>query len=500
MFETAELGHRIEKAQYESEVPVLRSDLLEAQYTVLEKKAFPVIVIIGGVDGAGKGETVNLLNEWLDPRHVQVAAFAPPEPNESERPRLWRYWMRLPPRGSMGILFGSWYTDPIVGRVAGRTRRGEFDAAIEEIVRLERMLADGGALIVKFWFHLSKKEQKKRLEKLDRDANETWRVTRADWKQFERYDEYAEVSERALRLTSTESAPWRVVEAGDSRYREITVGRTLLEAMRERLSGAEKPPPPKLVDASNETPLVRSVEEETPLARMDLTSKVSEEEYDVELEKLQGRLGRLAKRAWSSKVSVVLAFEGMDAAGKGGAIRRVTAALDARQYDVVPIAAPTDEERAQPYLWRFWRRLPRHGHFTIFDRSWYGRVLVERVERFCGESDYERAYGEINDFEAQLAASDTVVLKFWLQTSKEEQLRRFEERESTRFKRFKITPEDWRNRDKWDAYQAAATDMIERTGTDLAPWHLVEAEDKLFARLKVLRIVVKSLEKALKPG
>ena len=493
MFEASEIGHKIDKAVFAREEPRLRAELLDVQYALKEHGRFPVIVLIGGVDGAGKGETVNILNEWMDPRHIHTAAFAPPSDEERQRPRMWRYWMSLPPRGRIGILFGSWYTDPIVDRVYGRSRRSDLDASIEEINRFEQMLADEGALILKFWFHLSKKDQKKRLEAIDRDKKRTWRVTRADWKQFEYYDKFFQVSEHTLRLSSNGHAPWIVVEGKDPHYRYLTVGKVLLESLKKRL--AEKAG--SRDTQSHAAPIVRPIDSRDVLSQLDLKVKLTETEYKSQIDKWQGRLAVLARDERFARLGVTLAFEGMDAAGKGSTIRRLTGALDARQYHIIPVAAPTDEERAQPYLWRFWRHLPRKGRITIYDRTWYGRVLVERIEGFCSEADWMRAYGEINDFEEQLVRSDTVLLKFWMQISKEEQLRRFREREKTRFKRFKITDEDWRNRKKWDLYQNAAADMIERTSTEISPWTLVEANDKKHARIKVLRTVVRRIEQAL---
>jgi polyphosphate:AMP phosphotransferase len=494
MLDIAENGHVIDKETYDAEEPALRADLLDAQYALKENGTFPVLVIIAGVDGAGKGETVNLLNEWLDARRVHVAAFGPRSEEQAERPPLWRYWMELPRSGSVGILFGSWYTEPVVDRVFRRTRQGDLDASIRQILRLEQMLSDEGALILKFWFHLSKKDQKARLEALDRDKKRTWRVTRADWKQFEKYDEYVEVSEHTLRFTSTSAAPWIIVDAKDRRYRELTVGRTIRDALQRRLAAAA----PAADTPATPGPVVRAFDGRNALEGIDLNATTGDEEYHAQLDDLQERLGRLASGKRFQRIGAALAFEGMDAAGKGGAIRRLTPALDVRQYDVIPVAAPTEEEKARPYLWRFWRHLPSKGRFTLYDRSWYGRVLVERVEGFCSEADWRRAYDELNDFEEQLVESGIVVVKFWLQLSKDEQLKRFQQRETTRFKRFKITPEDWRNRDKWDAYQAAAADMIERTSTQHAPWTLVAANDKKFARLEVLRTTVRTLERALK--
>jgi polyphosphate:AMP phosphotransferase len=494
VFETAEVGHAIDKATYEKAVPDLREALLEAQWGLHENHGFPVVVLIAGVDGAGKGETVNLLHAWMDPRHIHTVAFSAPTEEEQQRPRMWRYWRALPPKGKIGILFGSWYTEPIVNRVWGRCSSADLENEIERINAFEKMLADEGALIVKFWFHLSKKAQKKRLKAIDADPKRTWRVTKADWRQFERYDDYYSVSEHTLRLTSTGHAPWIVVEGADERYRSLTVGTVLLQAIRNRLDAPADQPAPR----SHAAPLVKPIDNVTILDRMDLTRRVGPKKYRSELETWQGELNRLVRHKRFADLSVIAAFEGMDAAGKGGAIRRITGALDARQYQTIPVAAPTDEERAQPYLWRFWRHLPRRGRLTIYDRTWYGRVLVERIEGFCAEADWMRAYAEINQFEQELLEGGVVLCKFWLQISPDEQLRRFQEREKTGFKRFKITAEDWRNRDKWDAYQQAAADMIERTSTEIAPWTLVEAEDKNWARMKILRTLAGAIEDALR--
>jgi polyphosphate kinase 2 (PPK2 family) len=298
------------------------------------------------------------------------------------------------------------------------------------------------------------------------------------------YDRFARVSEETLRETSTANAPWIVVEGSDPEYRAVTVGKTILEAMKKRLSA----PPERRVAKSRAAPFVRSVDKLHVLRRMDLTQALEKERYQKRLEKFQRRLALATRNPKFRDHNVVCVFEGMDAAGKGGAIRRITQALDARLYHTIPIAA---------YLWRFWRHVPRKGRITLYDRSWYGRVLVERIEGFCAEADWMRAYGEINDFEMQLARNGAVIVKYWLQISKEEQYKRFKEREKTRFKRFKITAEDWRNREKWDAYQLAAADLIERTSTTQAPWVLVEANDKYHARLKVIEALVRALEQAL---
>jgi len=493
VFEAAELGHKLSKGEYKRIEPRLRADLLDAQYALHKNGKFPVVVLISGVRGAGKGETVNLLNEWMDPRHIHTHAFDNPSDEERERAPMWRYWRVLPPKGRIGILFGSWYTAPIIDRVFKTSSAKDLMQSIEEINHFERMLADEGALILKFWFHLSKKGQKKRLRKLEEDPETSWRVTKRDWDFFKLYDRFYRISEDTLRETSTGHAPWIVVEGSDPEYRAVTVGKTLLEAMRSRLAEAAPKPPARSIAA----PIVRPVDKLHILGKMDLSLKVDKQRYEDRLEKFQRRLALATRHPRFRERNVVCVFEGMDAAGKGGAIRRITAALDARLYHTIPVAAPTDEERAQAYLWRFWRHLPRKGRLTLYDRSWYGRVLVERIEGFCSEADWMRAYSEINDFEEQLARNGAIIVKYWLQISKEEQYRRFKERERTRFKQFKITPEDWRNREKWDGYQTAAADMIERTSTAHAPWVLVESNDKYHARIKVLSSLVRAIEKAL---
>jgi polyphosphate:AMP phosphotransferase len=493
MFESAELGHKVDKATFDAEAPKLREALLEVQAELAEKAKFPVVILIGGVDGAGKGETVNLLNEWMDPRHIRTHAMGSPSDEERERPAFFRFWRALPPKGKIGIFFGSWYTAPIVDRALGTTKGAELDRALEEIVRFERMLTDEGALVLKFWFHLSKKAQRARLKELEKSAKTRWRVTTQDWENFERYDKFYSVSERALRHTSRAEAPWIVVEGQDARYRSLTVAKTILESLKKRLEEGDKH-----ATASIAPPVVPTIDRVNVLQTLDMSRTLDKKAYDDELEALQGKLALLVRDAgFARKKSAVLVFEGSDAAGKGGAIRRVTGALDARQYAVVPIAAPTEEERAQPYLWRFWRHVPRRGRLTIFDRSWYGRVLVERVEGFCKDRDWLRAYSEINDFEEQLDRNGTLVVKFWLHIDKDVQLERFQQREQIGFKRYKITPEDWRNREKWDAYERAVSDMVDRTSTEVAPWTLVPAKDKHVARIHVLKTLCDRLEEVV---
>lgn len=493
MFESAELGHKISKAQYNSIVPNLRADLLDAQYDIGQLKQFSVLILINGVHGAGKGETANLLNAWMDPRHIYTHAFGEATEEERERPFMWRFWRKLPPKGSIGILFGNWYTEPIISHAYGRIKRAQLDQRTEEIIRFEHMLAQEGVLIVKFWFHVTKAVQRKSFRKLEEKSSTRWRVTEREWALHAMYDRFRSVSEHVLRMTSSAHAPWLVVEGTNARYRYATAGRILLDAMRKRLDAAKA----GTRTPNGVAPAPIAIDSRDVLNTLVLRHKLTAGDFNAQLEKYQGRLALLMRQPQFRKHCAVAVFEGMDAAGKGGVIRRITGALDARQYRVVAIAAPTEEERAQPYLWRFWRHVPRRGRVTIFDRSWYGRVLVERIEGFCQEGDWQRAYAEINDFEDQLVREGVVLAKFWLAISSEEQLKRFQEREQTRFKRFKITTEDWRNREKWQQYEHAVCDMIDRTSTEIAPWTLVEADNKYYARIKVLRTLCERLEEVL---
>ena len=491
MFESAELGHTIDKETFKKEVPKLRAALLDVQYDLLEKKDFPVVILVSGVDGSGKGETINLLYSWMDPRHISTLAFSEPSDEERSRPYMWRYWRALPPKGKVGVFAGSWYSQPIADRIAGTMRRTTLDDHLDDINRFEAMLVNEGALVLKFWFHLSKDGQKQRLKALEKDPRTAWRVTKESYERLKTYGKLQEVAGHVLRVTNTAKAPWIIVEGTDDAYRSLTVGRIVLDAIRRRLQQG-------LQQVPVAPPVIQTIDHKTVLSELDLTLKLDKKAYEHDLAKYQARLSELVRDPrFAGKRSLVLVFEGSDAAGKGGSIRRVGAALDARQYQIIPIAAPTDEERAQPYLWRFWRHIPRTGRVAVFDRSWYGRVLVERVEGFCSEADWLRAYAEINDFEHQLAGAGVVVVKFWLQISADEQLRRFKEREATDFKRFKITEEDWRNRERWDDYVLAACDMVDRCSTGSAPWTLVEANDKNYARAKVLKTICERLEVAL---
>jgi polyphosphate:AMP phosphotransferase len=501
VFETAQLGRKVSRAEFKEQEPVLRTELLEIQQQ-LRSASFPVILVFGGVDGAGKSETVNVLNEWMDPRGIITRAFEAPSEDERARPEFWRYWLALPPAGRIGIYLSSWYSRPLVDRAYDRIDIPAFDQRLDRIAAFEKELADDGALILKFWMHLGKKAQKKRLVDLEKDPLTRWRVTDTEKRHAKMYDAFATAAERLIQKTSTGQAPWEIVEGSDHNYRTLAVLARVRDAVRQRLAQAQeqRAAAPAKVQAKTKArrPAARRTNGAptgpTVLSQLDMTQSVSRKDYKVLLEQYQGKMNLLARKAKAAKVSTILVFEGADAAGKGGAIRRVMAALDAREYQVIPIAAPTDEEKAHHYLWRFWRHLPPAGRITVFDRTWYGRVLVERVEGFASEDAWSRAYAEINDFEEQLIEHHTVILKYWIHITKNEQLARFKAREDTAYKRYKITPEDWRNREKWEAYEQAVHDMVARTSTVAAPWTLVEGNDKNFARIKIIRTLCDRLE------
>jgi len=503
MFEAAELGRKVPKDEFDKAAPKLRMELLALQQR-LRLADFPVVIVFAGVDGAGKHETVNLLNEWMDPRWIITHAYGKPSEEESERPEFWRYWRDLPPRGKIGIFLSSWYSRPVLERVHGKVDQALFDEALDDVVTFEKMLADDGTLLLKFWMHMSKKAQAKRFKELEKDPLQSWRVTEKDWKNWRKFGRFVAAAERAIMRTSTGQAPWTIVEGVDERYRYLTVATAVRDAIRKHLVASEERNKagsvPSKGAAAKKKPGAGSssaIKGPTILQSLDMTQSLTREAYGTELKKQQGRVNRLFRKAQGKGTSVILIFEGWDAAGKGGAVRRLTAALDAHDYQIIPIAAPSDEEKAHHYLWRFWRHLSRAGRVTIFDRSWYGRVLVERVEGFASESEWMRAYAEINHFEEQLVRHGIVLVKYWLHITNEEQYRRFKERETTLYKQWKLTDEDWRNREKWDAYEQAVNDIAERTSTRLAPWTLVEANDKHFARVKVLRTLADRLQKAV---
>jgi polyphosphate:AMP phosphotransferase len=490
MLRAAAAGNSVSKHDFSTALPDLRLGLLNAQVD-LAGTDVPVVVIIAGDDRVGANGLVNRLNEWLDTRSMTTEVFTGTSEAERQRPDTWRLWMALPPRGRMALWVGG------LMRMARAHLRGEVsDAELQRwcthLRRSQRMWLADGALILKFFVHTPAKAQKSRLVKARKTGRDAWRYDERDWELADDLDDAVPTIERVLRETSVPAAPWTIVEGTDARYRDLSVAQSILAALRARLAVPEGAPP-----GVPDVPFVDADQHASVLDHVDLSRSVDKATYRRRLHRLQGRLHVAADEARRRGVSSVLAFEGWDAAGKGGAIRRLTAALEAGDYRVHAVAAPTPQERQYPYLWRFWRDVPADGRISIYDRTWYGRVLVERVEGLASPAQWQRAYDEILDFEEQLTEHGTFLAKFWIHISPEEQLARFQARQDTPYKKYKITDEDYRNREKWDDYVQAVDQMVVRTSVEAAPWHIISGNDKRNARLEVLTAVVDGLEHVL---
>ncbi len=490
LFDALQTGNKLDKEAFDRRELPLRRALLQAQ-NALHDADSPVIVIVAGAEGSGKGMLVHRLNEWMDPRTINTEAFWEASDEEQSRPSHWRFWRGLPPRGRIGIFFGSWYTQPLYKRSLRTWNKAEYHRSLQHICDLERMLCDDGAVLVKLWFHVSRETQQRQFAQEEPHRQQNLRTGLEDLVTDKLYKKLQKAGEQAIETTHSNTAPWHVIDAEDRLFRDITAGEIILSAMQRKLSGAVNPGPATSPPPAPETSALNSV---------DLSATLARPEYRNHLRARQSDLQALAWKARHQGRSVVALFEGWDAAGKGSSIRRVTQAIDPRLFRLNQYAAPTEQEHRYHYLWRFWRDLARDGTHSFFDRSWYGRVLVERVEGFAAEDEWQRAYHEINRFEEQLTDHGSLVLKFWIHVSPEEQLKRFQERENTPHKRYKITPEDWRNRDKRPAYEAAVEDMVARTSTPHAPWTLIAGEDKKFARIQILDTFCHAMSDWLKSG
>jgi polyphosphate:AMP phosphotransferase len=485
---------RLSKKDYEARAAQLREKLVQLQVR-LKEAPFKILLIVAGVEGAGSGDLLNTLGGWLDPRGVETFAFRDPSDEERERPFLWRFWRSLPTNGRIGVYAGSWYTETLRDELNTRLPASRLEPEFERIRHFEKLHADDGTLIIKIWLHLSKTAQGRRLRTLEADESTAWRVSPEHWQHHRQYDRLARLADTILRATHRPHAPWTILDAEDDRARDLDVASLLATRFQAHLRKHGRVAKAKAASAATRRSLRPSGLKR--LQSLPLDQDLSAGDYEAKREKWLGKLNQAVRTASIAKRSIVFAFEGWDAAGKGGAIRRLTSAIDVRDYRVIPVAKPTDEEKAHHYLWRFWRNIPRAGLVGIFDRSWYGRVLVERLEGFARDDEWRRAYAEINDFEQQLVERGIIVVKFWMHVSRDEQLRRFRAREETAYKRHKINEEDWRNRRKWDAYEVAVGDMLALTDTSTTPWHLIPANNKRFARLQILKTACKQIESAL---
>ena len=504
MLEKIDLSRKAEKEVYRQAKETYGPRLGLAQRR-LKEAGIPVLILFDGMDAAGKGTQINRLIQFLDPRGFDVYASSRVTEDEAMRPFLWRFWTLTPENGRIAVFDRSWYRKVREDRFEGRTAKKELAEAFRDICSFEKQLTDSKAVIIKLFLYISREEQKKRFKKLEESGETAWRVTKEDWKRNEDYDRYLKINEEMLERTDTEYAPWTIIEATDKSYGAMKILKTVTETLEdalaktaeeERLKEEKKKAAETLLKAG-ENPAENSRYQNGVLSGIDLSKTMPRETYKKEIDRLQKKLELLHSELYRLRIPVVLGFEGWDAGGKGGAIRRLTSHLDPRGYQVCPTAAPNDIEKKHHYLWRFWNRMPKAGHIAIFDRTWYGRVMVERIEGFCREEEWRRAYQEINEMESHLVNAGAVVLKFWLQIDKDEQKRRFEERMRIPEKQWKITDEDWRNQEKWDQYELAVNEMLVRTSTTYAPWIVVEGNCKYYARVKVLRTVVEALEKKI---
>lgn len=500
MLETAEIGQSLSRQAYDKLVPDLRTQLVQTQ-VALRDAGFPVIVIVTGDDLRGRHEVVDLLSEWMDPRFIDTRSFGEPNADHDAHPPFWRYWQALPPAGRMAVLTSAWGTRLLTEQLTGGFSRKQAAQFATEARAFETTLTAEGALILKVYLHVPAKKLKKQAADYDNPLHlpEIEILRRYVRKHTRRA---LTLIEQTLAQTTIPQCPWNLIESTDRRFRNVAVARLVLdrinEHIKQRAATAKAKPTPATVKVSSALAAASApVAARTILSTVDLSLNISDSDSQRRMAALRPHLNDLVIKARKKGVGVVAAFEGWDAAGKGGTIRRLVQSMSAPLYRVIPIAAPTADERAYHYLWRFWRQIPPRGRFVVFDRTWYGRVLVERVEGFATQEQWSRAYDEINDFERQLTDDRMVVLKFWLHISKDEQLRRFKQREKIPFKRYKIGPEDYRNREKWDQYELAVNEMIARTSTPTAPWNIVPSNDKDYARVHVIQSVVDALERAL---
>ena len=529
MLEKVDLTKKISKEEYKEKMPQLEARIGRLQR---ECKALgiPVLIVFEGFGAAGKGLQIGHLIQSMDPRGFEVHPIKNETEEERMHPFMWRFWTKTPARGRIAIYDGSWYRRVLIDRFEKRTKNKDLPAAFHSINSFEQQLAEDGNLIIKLFLDIDKKEQKKRFDKLAKNKETAWRVSQGDRERNAHYDEYAAMMEDMLFKTDTDYAPWTIIEAIDRRFATLKIYTTVIKAMADQIEKVQRQNAQKAAakakqaaagltgtsgdmqtagtggnagvndidEIARETDAEMKELQVSILSKADLSLSYTREEYKEKLDKLQKKLEKLHGELYRRRIPVVLGFEGWDAGGKGGAIKRLTQKMDPRGYVVNPTASPNDIEKAHHYLWRFWRAMPKDGHVAIFDRTWYGRVMVERIEGFCTTKEWKRAYKEINDMEKDLYDAGAVVIKFWMHIDKDEQERRFRERQENPEKQWKITDEDWRNREKWDQYEDAVNEMLMRTSTDYAPWVVVEGNSKYYARVKVLQTVVDAIEERLR--
>lgn len=490
MFETYDLSKKADLKEYNKIVPPLQERLSELQRE-LRAAGIPLILVIEGWNASGISNTVSELIHALDPRGFTFHAIGSPTDNEKAHTFLWRFWVKTPSKGRIAIFARSWYSRLLAEQMSGIDWKHQEKKTIRTIRAFEQQVVDDGTIVLKFFLHISKEEQKRRLEEREKDLLTSWMITRGDWDFHHQYDQYLPLIEEIIDVTDNKAAPWTIVEATDPFYTAIKVYKVLIKALEARLS-AEKKGHKETAPQNGDQKWSGSI-----LSPVDHSLSLSKSDYQEQLPELQKQVRQRQYQIFKRGIPVMIVYEGWDAAGKGGNILRLTQNFNPRGYSVVPVSVPNDIEKAHHYLWRFYTNFPPAGSIRIFDRSWYGRVLVERVEGFCIEDEWKRAYGEINQMEEAFLASGGGLVKFWLEIDKDEQLRRFEQRQNDPAKQWKITDDDWRNREKWDQYTVAVDEMLVKTSTKQAPWTIIESDDKYYARIKALSTVVSYIDTLL---
>jgi len=496
MLEKFDLSKKMSKSEYKELIEPARIKLSKLQRQAKEA-GISIIILFEGWDASGKGTLINDLILPLDPRGFQVHTIHDPTEEEMMRPFLWQFWIKLPAKSRISIFDRSWYKRTLEDYVEGLLTINELHSTYRDINFFERQLTDDAYVIIKFFIHIDKKEQKKRFKKLEKNKSTNWRVTKKDWKHHKQYAHFLSASEEMIEATGTANAPWYIVEGHNQRFATNKVITKVTQILENNFMEIKKRKMEKEKEQVRIPSSVINNMDQSKLNKINLHQEINDQNYIKSLKEHKKKLRQAEYQIYKRRIPVIILFEGWDAAGKGGNIKRLVSNLDPRGYEVVPVSAPNEIEKSYHFLWRFWKEIPKAGHIVIFDRSWYGRVLVERVEKLCQESEWKRAYREINEMEKQFINFGGVLLKFWLQIDKEEQLLRFKAREENSDKKWKITPEDWRNREKWDQYKSAIDEMFFKTSTHYAPWTIVESNNKKYARIKVLRETYQAIKKRL---
>lgn len=453
----------------------------------------PTLILIEGLDASMKGEILNQMLLEMDARTYNVHSTHASSVEDSKYPLLKQFWNNTPSRGNIQFLDRSAYYLVLDAWAEGKISDEQVDNYLEYIRQFEQQLSDDNVVIIKIFLTVSKKEQFRRLTKLEQNPKTAWRVSSKDWKRHRQYKSYLKTVTEFVELSNHDFAPWKTINTDEFREASIEVYQTIIGRIQEEIEKVRAK-----ADAKPTKPEWIPYKGYDYLADIKFPEPMDRAEYKNALKEKQAIIYDLTHEIHFLKIPVVMAYCGSDAAGKGGCIKRLLQGMDPRGYDVIPVGAPTKEEFAHHYMWRFWKEMPSQGHFSIFDRSWYGRVLVERVEGFCTNEEWKRAYREMNETEKHLSDFGAVVIKFWLHIDKDTQLERFKAREENPLKKWKITDEDWRNHKQWDKYIDAVNEMIDQTNTDYAPWNLIPSTCKMRARLMTLDVTIKALKNAIK--